>query len=606
MNDQEITISSFKGVANAEDEKQTPVEYFRNAVNYNYPDDGILGMQKILMPNAIQEVTAGKSIDGLFEYRYLDTGGTLQTKYVVVCDGGVYTVDLSTGKTTLKTGLTAGLCSFAAYNDKLFIANGKNYINVYYGSLGLVSEMGAPVAVLTATSGNVNVGAHYYAITYTTTGGEEVIGSVSNTINVASSAKQVTLHIPIGYSGTISRSIYRTESGGTTLKKVADISDNTTLTYTDDVADGSLTTTIPKTGNELAKPYFLAVAGQRLYGTKCDKYPTQVFATDFNLEVMDTSAYIDVANYGNDNTPIAGIGIDFSMVFVGTGKNWYSLNPSDTVVGETTVRPMRVNVGCKSGHTVRSLPAAGSFPGGLMFVSTLNDVRLIQGNDEITATTTVSNIRTENWAQNIRGDLANALKSPTYIYAEFYHNKYHLIIDDVKYVFDIRTNGWTYHDIRTTSYRSQPRVLAVMNDILYNGQPTGYIEQEYVNVQYKSEDVEATIESPAIDVSRFYKLAQKFVFWFRAGTTSTMTISVVTDDNSYYPATGTFAITGSAFNPTYFNQTYFNANNSTMEYRVFNIARSCRWLKYVLKNTAGNISYKSFSIVGQGLTNAEG
>jgi hypothetical protein len=605
MRDTEKEFSLFKGVSNAEDEKQTPFDCFRNAINYNYPDDGVLGMQKILMPNQIIQLDANYPVDGETEYRYLDGSNVLQTEYIAVQNGKIWKTNLSNTKTALKTGLTAGLASFAVFNDKLFIANGKNYINIYYGSLGIISEMGAPAAVGLATAGNVNVGAHYYAMSYVTAGGEEVLGSVSNTVTIASSAKQVTLHLPVGYSGVVSRNIYRTEAGGTALKLLASVSDNTTLTYTDNISDASLTTAIPATNNELPKPYFLAVAGQRLYGVKVDKYPTQVFSTGANNEVIDAANFIDVANYGNDNTPVSAVGIDFSKVFIATGKNWYMLDPSQTIVGETSVIPLRINVGCKSGYTVRNVPSFGDFPGGLMFVSTLNDVRIIHGQDEIVAPTTVSNITTQNWAQNIRGDLFNALKTPTYIYAEFFENKYHLIVDSTRYVFDIRTMGWTYHRIITASYQSLPRVMAVLNNKLYNGQPDGWIEQEYINVQYRSEDVTATIESPAIEVSRLYKWAQKFVFWFRAGVTSTMSISITLDDNSQFPSTGTFTLTGAAFNSTYFNPTYFQAGISTMDYRVFNIAAPCRWVKYVLTNTAGNIAFKAFSIVGQGLLNKE-
>ena len=75
--------------------------------------------------------------------------------------------------------------------------------------------MCAPWAVA-GGAGSVDVGTHYYAMTYVTAGGEEVLGSVSNTVTIAGSAKTVALTLPLGYSTTLTRNIYRTKAGGTT------------------------------------------------------------------------------------------------------------------------------------------------------------------------------------------------------------------------------------------------------------------------------------------------------------------------------------------------------------------------------------------------------
>jgi hypothetical protein len=53
--------------------------------------------------------------------------------------------------------------------------------------------------------------------------------------------------IPIGAAGTTARKIYRTTVGGSTLKLLATIADNTTTTYLDSVADGSLGADVPST-----------------------------------------------------------------------------------------------------------------------------------------------------------------------------------------------------------------------------------------------------------------------------------------------------------------------------------------------------------------------
>lgn len=58
--------------------------------------------------------------------------------------------------------------------------------------------------------------------------------------------RQVALTaIPLGPAGTSTRKIYRTAAGGSQLKLVATLADNTTTTYTDAIADASLGANIP-------------------------------------------------------------------------------------------------------------------------------------------------------------------------------------------------------------------------------------------------------------------------------------------------------------------------------------------------------------------------
>ena len=99
----------------------------------------------------------------------------------------------------------------------------------------------APTVAVNVAAGNLT-GTYYYRITFITASGSTEVGAVS--ASVSPSAQQVNLTaIPIGPAGVTARGIYRTVTGGgfpyiTYL--VATISDNTTTTYTDNVADGSL------------------------------------------------------------------------------------------------------------------------------------------------------------------------------------------------------------------------------------------------------------------------------------------------------------------------------------------------------------------------------
>lgn len=103
----------------------------------------------------------------------------------------------------------------------------------------------APTAVLTGVAGNINVGTHVYVATFITAEGEESIAvHVSSVLTVAASSNaQATITVPFGPSGTASRNIYRSLANTTSpLYLLGTISDNTTATFTDNLADSSIST----------------------------------------------------------------------------------------------------------------------------------------------------------------------------------------------------------------------------------------------------------------------------------------------------------------------------------------------------------------------------
>ncbi len=121
-------------------------------------------------------------------------------------------------------------------------------------SIGVVMRSPSSIAPGASTAaaggaGNVDIGAHYWAITFVTASGETVAGTVSNTVTIAASAKQVNLTgIPISSDArVISRKVYRTIAAGSQLKLVATIANNTATTYTDNTADVGLGATVVAT-----------------------------------------------------------------------------------------------------------------------------------------------------------------------------------------------------------------------------------------------------------------------------------------------------------------------------------------------------------------------
>lgn len=135
----------------------------------------------------------------------------------------------------------------AFFNDirDLLTGNITDQLITYIGNMQVRSRAAAaaaPTAVVVA-GGSVDIGAHTYYITfYDSTSGETVPtnGVVATT---ASTNKQVNLsNIPTGPAGTVGRRVYRTKVGGTTPFFVVSIADNTTTTYSDTVADSTLST----------------------------------------------------------------------------------------------------------------------------------------------------------------------------------------------------------------------------------------------------------------------------------------------------------------------------------------------------------------------------
>ncbi len=106
-----------------------------------------------------------------------------------------------------------------------------------------VAPAGAPTVAINASAGNLN-GAYQYCVTFSTPTGvtAAVFANLSGTVSPANQQVNLT-NIPVSADASVtSRNIYRTTAGGAfnTLKLVTTLSDNTTTTYTDNIADGSL------------------------------------------------------------------------------------------------------------------------------------------------------------------------------------------------------------------------------------------------------------------------------------------------------------------------------------------------------------------------------
>lgn len=130
----------------------------------------------------------------------------------------------------------------------------------------------APTVAVNAVAGNIN-GTCYYMVTFVTAVGET--DSVVNSSAVSPANQRVNLTgIPVSSDpDVVARRIYRTPAGAVDSvlgKLVATISDNTTTTYADNVADGSLGAAVPRingTGGTI-KANALAIASANSRSTR--------------------------------------------------------------------------------------------------------------------------------------------------------------------------------------------------------------------------------------------------------------------------------------------------------------------------------------------------
>lgn len=111
----------------------------------------------------------------------------------------------------------------------------------------LIDRPAAPTVAVGAAG--VLTGAYTYKITFVHSDGTESEGGVTSSTVSPSSQKVELTAIPTApdWYGVTSRKVYRTAASGTQHKLVATISDNTTTTYSDNLADGALGANVPTT-----------------------------------------------------------------------------------------------------------------------------------------------------------------------------------------------------------------------------------------------------------------------------------------------------------------------------------------------------------------------
>jgi hypothetical protein len=186
---------------------------------------------------------------------------------------------------------------------------------------------GAPtVALAGAGAGNVDNGAHRYLVTFVTAAGETQAGTVSSAVTVADktvNGKVALSAIPLGGSLVTSRKLYRTAAGGSTYLLLATIADNTTTTYTDNIADSALGAGAPSANTTVDPVLTIFISAAREY---CETITRRALITQswkLTLDKFPTPAMnISSANwYG----PQWGVGPGPLSALAPEGRTGYEL-----------------------------------------------------------------------------------------------------------------------------------------------------------------------------------------------------------------------------------------------------------------------------------------
>lgn len=208
---------------------------------------------------------------------------------------------------------------------------------------------------LVVSAGNVNLGLHYYFVTFTTVLGETnpfQIGSITT----VSGSQQVTVTIPTSTDPRVTgRKLYRTKAGGNYWETflLATIAENTSTVYTDNIADASLTGT-SGVGFYQVNTTHRAISINGTQSLVADEYATY----------LGVGAGLGVTSAGGNNTFIgfnAGRWAASANQSVGIGNNALSALTSGgnnigigSQAGSITIGSDNILIGRNSGASINT------------------------------------------------------------------------------------------------------------------------------------------------------------------------------------------------------------------------------------------------------------
>lgn len=237
---QDQNYSRFLSAENAADrDSGVPQLYYGH--NFLPVDSGVASVGYLELVPAV----AGKKFVNAWSARA--GGGDFKIAHTTEGDFYVCTSNTLTWQLLLAVPTSAGKdITVAIIRDTTYIQveGAECYI---YGATAAPTE--GPIASV-GDSGNLT-GDYYWGVTYVTSAGETELGVPSSVVVTLTAQKAELTEVPIsGDSRVTKRRIWRTKAGETSpFYLVGEIADNTTTTFSDNVADASLGAEAPSTGN---------------------------------------------------------------------------------------------------------------------------------------------------------------------------------------------------------------------------------------------------------------------------------------------------------------------------------------------------------------------
>lgn len=290
------TDDFFKNINRKLRRNKLPKDTLYNAVNLRY-DEEYGSLQKRLGRARYNQTSIGTSVihDQHRYYKNSTGSAALIIGYESAIKIGY---DAQGVFSDLKTGISTSLLSFLTYKDLEYIVNGSD-ANMVFGltsKTSPVENMGvpsitAPSGTVSAVAGNL-LGSVYYAVSQQLDGYQE--GNVSpSSAAVNVNGSQCTVTIPTSAnSRATGRYLYRTKSSASTLYRLVAISDNTTISYIDNIADTSLDTTItgPINYGVPAAYKLMLLHDERIFLARNRTYKSRIIFSD----IRDGTSYPDV------------------------------------------------------------------------------------------------------------------------------------------------------------------------------------------------------------------------------------------------------------------------------------------------------------------------
>lgn len=166
----------------------------------------------------------------------------------------------------------------------------------------------APTAGTPTAGGSVTAGTHTYKVTFVNATGESLPSVASSSITAVTTTGQTVplTDIATGPTGTVSRKIYRTVAGNTgNYKLLTTIADNTTVIFSDTIADGSLGADAPTVDTSGLRRFAGTVKGSFSFSeTESSSVTADVEEEELPLETITSeNAKLEGVWKIFDNTP---------------------------------------------------------------------------------------------------------------------------------------------------------------------------------------------------------------------------------------------------------------------------------------------------------------